>query len=1528
MGTVLPFLVLTACLFVACGGGDASKSPRVAQADFGMGRSGSSLDAGSTQQDSGAAGDSVGDAGGGNDARSPLDAKLPEALGLPCADHADCGEGWCVEGPDGTVCTVTCVDRCPEGWSCKAISLAGGSELTSVCVPKHARVCGICAAAADCGGVPVCALPLDAASSDEPGTCLLACEGPGARCPAGFGCTSRGLVPGAKPGWVCAPVEEAGCCAVVTKWSDSHCERGNEHGVCAGVQVCLGTIGWGPCQALIPAAEVCDGQDNDCDGGRDEDLGESCGCGDGECAGEAAGETALTCPTDCAARGDGVCSPGENPLSAPEDCCSGPGGGNGCGDGRCLGYGCGENPDTCPSDCGTACGNAVCERGENPHACPEDCQSHVCGNRVCEPADGGPDLCPVDCGAACGNCVCEGGEDFQACPIDCGSCGDGVCSPCLLIGEPTLCFRDCADAPASVDCTEAPEGSRCEDGDPCTKPDTCEAGRCVGAPLRCEEGKTCEDGRCVDDWLIADPGSPLGLEFWAVDLDLVGLTVPDSLHPGQPGPEKLAYGVVITNPGDTAASIHFDVFADGLVTPEAVSVPSAESAGVGLPRLDLDDSGIFYGSVRVRSDQRISLVQSSPLGQDGAGISGTSTLLPVHALGTDHFIGTQPSLPQYLETGLPGFPPLLSHVTRRGYLAVVAVAEAPTVVTVDATAAIQNSQSPGPPGLVRSVAKTAGPTSLQFSLEQGQVLVLTAESPPGFSGLFGVLSNDTDLTGTRVRTDHPVAVFAGHELLNVGCGLLMPENECCGDHIQEQVLPVSALGQVVVCAASPPRGVEPDIWRIVATDDLTLDTEPAMAASDDSLVVGRALKRGEWVEIRTSEDFVAYATSRMAVFQTAVGGPCTNGDEGGPALAQGLPVRQWRTDHVFATGSRGRQHALVLMRRPGTSIVLDGEPVTEDTFVGVGSSSFQVGRLELEAGAHRLSSETPFGAVVHGLGSLPSQAYVAHNAHAYAPATGLLQCGGEAGVCPAGACDPAEPTPCDDNDECTADGCDGGQDCVNVRVVSGAPCTLPSGPSLCHLGECLEPCAHARANDEPYGCSFFAADLDNAALADSEVGTLDAAGAQYALIATNPSTRHAALVTISNSAGKQAEAQVPAGGFEVFNLPRADVDGTIQALLAFEVESDRPIAVLQVNPLTEDTPASVDASQLIPRHRLGNVHRVLSAEQSHDDLRGFVTVVAVDEGVTSVDLEVTARTLAGARVTADHQEEISEMEVGERRTFSLHRLEVLSVQSAQIGGDLSGTLVLADKPVAVFSGAEAASVPRTGKCHVERGVCDGDVQTACMSSAACAHLQVCCADHLEEQVPPTSRWGSRFIATATRPGSEHKDVWRFLALEDDTDIDISPSHGNTPDLQAGDWMELRSSADFRVSARHGKPLLVARYLPSPNPPGGLSNPQPALGDPSMAFLVPTNRFRTEHVVTIPPHFAENRLHVVAPDGVGVELDGEAISGDLFAPVGTSGFSVARLDVGAGVHRVRADRPVSVETYGLDAFSSYAFTTGL
>lgn len=60
---------------------------------------------------------------------------LPPDFGDLCEGNSDCSSGFCVEGPNGFVCTRTCDELCPDGWNCKGVQ-SGDSDVRFVCVPN------------------------------------------------------------------------------------------------------------------------------------------------------------------------------------------------------------------------------------------------------------------------------------------------------------------------------------------------------------------------------------------------------------------------------------------------------------------------------------------------------------------------------------------------------------------------------------------------------------------------------------------------------------------------------------------------------------------------------------------------------------------------------------------------------------------------------------------------------------------------------------------------------------------------------------------------------------------------------------------------------------------------------------------------------------------------------------------------------------------------------------------------------------------------------------------------------------------------------------------------------------------------------------------------------------------------------------------------------------------------------------------------------------------------------------------------
>lgn len=209
-----------------------------------------------------------------------------------------------------------------------------------------------------------------------------------------------------------------------------------------------------------------------------QDLPDGTGCDDmdactqiDECqAGECAGTDPIQCPAGLICQGSGVCNPETGTCAFPNlpDATS-------CSDG-----------DPCNGD--ETCQSGVCVPGEPPDL--DD--GNPCTNDQCE-FDIGVVHLPLEDGVSCDDGdVCNGIEQ----------CGAGAC----ISGEPPLvddgdpCTMDLCDPVAGVSHPAVDNGVPCDDGDACSKVDTCVDGVCIGG-----EPTTCEDAGPCRDEAICDP---------------------------------------------------------------------------------------------------------------------------------------------------------------------------------------------------------------------------------------------------------------------------------------------------------------------------------------------------------------------------------------------------------------------------------------------------------------------------------------------------------------------------------------------------------------------------------------------------------------------------------------------------------------------------------------------------------------------------------------------------------------------------------------------------------------------------------------------------------------------------------------------------------------------------------------------------------------------------------------------------------------------------------------------------------------
>ena len=521
-------------------------------------------------------------------------------------------------------------------------------------------------------------------------------------------------------------------------------------------------------------------------------------------------------------------------------------------------------------------------------------------------------------------------------------------------------------------------------------------------------------------------------------------------------------------------------------------------------------------------------------------------------------------------------------------------------------------------------------------------------------------------------------------------------------------------------------------------------------------------------------------------------------------------------------------------------------------------------------------------------------------------------------------------------------------------------CAVPQIDGVCFDGQCVAVCA---AGEKSYlGCDYFAVDLDNAYVpcGTDDNGNLihcDAAGSQFAVVLSNPDTGREAVYQVSNgpppelSLAEQcqppphvvAAGVLPPKGLAIVELPRRDVNGTVKAQLAYRIASNAPITAYQFNPLENVDVFSNDASLLLPTNTAGTQYYVMTREQTFDDLKGYLTVVGIDNEVANVSVFPTARTLSGPGIPA--------LDPGDLFHTTLHRFEVLNIETNRIGDDLTGSLVLSDIPVVVFGGSEAANTPNTSRCNLDSFKCEWDGETDCECKAAdgpacnphakCSSFITCCADHLEQQMFPLSTWGTEYLAirsmprgTAEHPGQE-KDAWRIMAGYDNTQVSLAPAFATIPTLSAGEWFEVETDEDFLIVSN--EPILVGQFLAAeqaPNP--GVQDGDAGIGDPAFILVAPTRQFRDSYVFLAPNKYAEDYVSIGAPLGTVPELDGVPLNQldpnqvrlQTNEIIGTP-WRAYRLHITDGFHILTCTGTTcSIMVHGYDSYVSYGYPGGL
>ena len=469
----------------------------------------------------------------------------------------------------------------------------------------------------------------------------------------------------------------------------------------------------------------------------------------------------------------------------------------------------------------------------------------------------------------------------------------------------------------------------------------------------------------------------------------------------------------------------------------------------------------------------------------------------------------------------------------------------------------------------------------------------------------------------------------------------------------------------------------------------------------------------------------------------------------------------------------------------------------------------------------------------------------------------------------------------------------------------------------CSLGRCTTmACAVVEGQDGVRGCRFYGVQMDNIDEDDGRNLMLLLSNATVVPVSATVEARDT-----NNDWIPVAEAVVPAGGGTRIELLRPIRESGVTPAGAFRVETTGPVMAVQVVSDDADRKShSSGGTVLRPEQSIGLRYLAMTSPgDASATIRGTpgsragaatITVIAtVDDTHVQVALTAAAAGEPGGILDPPPLSyDVPPMKEG----------DVFQVFSAVPGGDLTGTSISADFPVAVFS----------GNIFTEYGV---DVPGAHGGDLA------------SEQLPPTASWGMEYIGARLSPQvgcdpffGPGVALWRVIAADPDTEVTISPAPGvsvSGPNLAAdlkvrlgrGGFQSFQTRGDPNAAippdlvVTGSGPILLAQWLDC---------------EPSLSWGIDSRLSRQDIVLKLPPGF-DHEVVVVRQAGEPVTLDGRRIVDARFRLASQArGTEVARLgfaDLGpcddefdSCEHRLSGSA-IGVTWRGMDVVCSYAVT---
>ncbi len=530
--------------------------------------------------------------------------------------------------------------------------------------------------------------------------------------------------------------------------------------------------------------------------------------------------------------------------------------------------------------------------------------------------------------------------------------------------------------------------------------------------------------------------------------------------------------------------------------------------------------------------------------------------------------------------------------------------------------------------------------------------------------------------------------------------------------------------------------------------------------------------------------------------------------------------------------------------------------------------------------------------------------------------------------------------------------------CVDAGETVVETCPEDQG---CGGGKCVDACESARLSKGSIGCSFWALPPDDGLYApgacfaamiantwtrpitlqaeygsepldiskSTYIATRDADGTTYTLLAGALAPGEVALVFLAQD-DKPPHVSLARCPADV--TPALMVDpiahGTAKTR-AFHITTDAPVSAYSIFPYGGAASQYPTATMLLPESSwetsyigvsTANVSRL---GQPGTEPRTLQIVAAED------DTTVEMRARADVPGTAD----VASVAQGEKQTWTLSRGQVLQITQRD---NLTGSPIVANKPVGVFGGAGCTYLPG------EYDYCD----------------------ITQQQIAPSSQWGSEYALVPFAPrvqsltGEARELVpYGLVGAVDGIRLTYEPERplGAPETLDAGQAVSFFTDVPFIVRSQDAAhPFHAAVYMTGSRFRGGAGQPrddlnpgqQPGtLGDPDFVTAVPSGQFLERYVFFADYTYPDTSFTLVRRKTergfLPVEL---ACAGEVtgWKPLGTAGeyeyawvqitknFAPATFEKGEcgyGRHEATSAGPFSLTVWGVGRDASYGYPGG-